>query len=473
MWRMRIVMMTNTYAPHVGGVARSVEAFAAEYRRRGHQVLVVCPEFENAPRREPNVVRVPAIQRFNGSDFSVVLIAPRWLRATVKAFAPDIIHSHHPFLLGATAVRLARTLDVPLVFTHHTMYEHYTHYVPGDSEAMRRFAVQLSTNYANLSDAVFAPSQAVAEILDRRGVRVPVHVVPTGVHLEDFAGGSGKGFRAILAIPESAFLVGHVGRLAPEKNPGFLAGAVARFLVQMPSAYAVIVGGGPSISGMREDLQRPGLAERVHFVGVLHGLFLVSAYKAMDGFAFASLSETQGMVLTEAMAAGVPVVAVSAPGVDEVVRDGANGRLLRNPGPGGVRCRPARHRRPAPGAAAHGSNLRAPHGGGIRPHAHGRRRDQGLPSPSGTSTHSRKRSPRRLAADAASPAQRMGSPGRHGRRRGVAWRRSRGLRVLRRARTLADHASDTAVVRRLRTFVRVEAGLIRLRRKLATASRPT
>ena len=127
------------------------------------------------------------------------------------------------------------------------MYEHYTHYVPGDSEAMRRFAVQLSTNYANLSDAVFAPSEAVAAILHRRGVQVPVHVVPTGVRLEDFAGGSGKGFRAILAIPESAFLVGHVGRLAPEKNSAFLAGAVARFLEQMPSAYAVIVGGGPSI----------------------------------------------------------------------------------------------------------------------------------------------------------------------------------------------------------------------------------
>jgi glycosyltransferase involved in cell wall biosynthesis len=195
---------------------------------------------------------------------------------------------------------------------------------------MRRFAVQLSTNYANLSDAVFAPSKAVAAILHRRGVKVPVHAVPTGVRLEDFAGGSGKGFRAILAIPESAFLVGHVGRLAPEKNPAFLAGAVARVLEQMPSAYAVIVGGGPSMSGMREVLQRPGPEERVHFAGVLHGLFLVSAYKAMDAFAFASLSETQGMVLTEAMAAGVPVVALSAPGVDEVVRDEMNGRLLRN-----------------------------------------------------------------------------------------------------------------------------------------------
>jgi glycosyltransferase involved in cell wall biosynthesis len=140
----------------------------------------------------------------------------------------------------------------------------------------------------------------------------------------------GPGFRAILGIPEDVFLVGHLGRLAPEKNLGFLAGAVARFLAETPSAYGLIVGSGPSMSGMREDLQRPGLEERVHFAGVLNGLFLVSAYKAMDAFAFASLSETQGMVLTEAMAAGVPVVALSAPGVDEVVRDEMNGRLLRN-----------------------------------------------------------------------------------------------------------------------------------------------
>ena len=333
---MRIVMMTNTYAPHVGGVARSVEAFAAEYRRRGHQVLVVCPEFENAPKREPDVVRVPAIQRFNGSDFSVVLVTPRWLRAAVETFAPDLIHSHHPFLLGATAVRLARTLDVPLVFTHHTMYEHYTHYVPGDSEAMRRFAVQLSTNYANLSDAVLAPSQSVATILHRRGVGVPVHVVPTGVRLEDFEKGSVNGFRAIMGLPENAFVVGHVGRLAPEKNLDFLADAVARFLAETPSAHALIVGGGPSMPAMRAALQGPSLKPRVHFAGVLHGLFLVSAYKSMDAFAFASLTETQGMVLVEAMAAGVPVVALSAPGVDEVVRDGINGRLLRNADPGAL-----------------------------------------------------------------------------------------------------------------------------------------
>ncbi len=323
---MKIVMVTNTYLPHVGGVARSVEVFSAEYRRRGHRVLVVCPEFEGAPEGERDVIRIPALQHFNGSDFSVVLAAPPSLRAEVERFGPDIIHSHHPFLLGASAVRLARVLDVPLVFTHHTMYERYTHYVPGDSEAMRRFAVNMSTNYANLSDAVFAPSETVAGVLRERGVHAPIHVVPTGIRLDRFAEGSGEGMRAVLDIPPGALVIGHVGRFAPEKNLSFLATAVARFLAECPHAHALFVGGGPSLGMLKETLA--SVVDRVHFTGVLEGRFLISAYKAMDVFAFSSLSETQGIVLVEAMAAGVPVVALAAAGVNDVVRDGENGRVL-------------------------------------------------------------------------------------------------------------------------------------------------
>lgn len=325
---MRIAMLTNTYAPHVGGVARSVQAFSDAFRRRGHEVLVVCPQFEGAPAEEPGVLRVPALQNFNGSDFSVVLSVPRSLRAAIEDFAPDVLHSHHPFLLGSTAVRLARVLDRPLVFTHHTMYEQYTHYVPGDSQAMRRFVIHLSTNYANLSDEVFAPSESVAEILRKRAVRVPVRVVPTGVRLADYTAGSGAGFRDIMGIPHDAFVIGHVGRLAAEKNLGFLGDALAAALAANPAAHALLVGQGPEGDALRARFIAAGVGARAHFAGLLQHRFLVSAYKAMDAFAFASHSETQGMVVSEAMAASVPVVALDAPGVREVVSDGVNGRLL-------------------------------------------------------------------------------------------------------------------------------------------------
>ncbi|HEY6131644.1 MAG TPA: glycosyltransferase, partial [Halioglobus sp.] len=139
---MNIVMLSNTYAPHVSGVARSIEAFARQYRTFGHQVLIVAPEF-NQHQSEKDVVRIPAIQNFNGSDFSVVLPVTGLLGDTLDAFQPDIVHAHHPFLLGMTALRIARYRQLPLVFTHHTLYEQYTHYVPGDSPVLRRFAIQL------------------------------------------------------------------------------------------------------------------------------------------------------------------------------------------------------------------------------------------------------------------------------------------------------------------------------------------
>jgi len=325
---MNIVMLTNTYTPHVGGVARSVEAFTTEYRRRGHRVLVVAPEFDNMPRNETDVVRVPAIQNFNDSDFSVALPVPGLLTEALDAFQPDLVHSHHSFLLGMTALRVARYRKLPLVFTHHTLYEQYTHYVLSDSTALRRFIIELDTHYANLCDQVFAPSESIAELLRERGVETPIAVVPTGVNVEHFAQGDGPGFRKNLGISENAFVAGHLGRLAPEKNLVFLAESIATFLKMEPRACFLLAGNGPSEADVRMIFEREGLSARLYIAGTLESRQLVDAYHAMDVFAFSSKSETQGMVLTEAMAAGVPVVALDASGVREIVKDRCNGLLL-------------------------------------------------------------------------------------------------------------------------------------------------
>lgn len=326
---MRIAMFTNTYTPHIGGVAGSVQMFTLGCRARGHQVLVVAPEFEGMPGEEEDVVRMPAIQKFNGSDFSVTLPATRVVLETLKSFRPEILHAHHPFLLGDTALRVAAALDLPLVFTHHTMYEHYTHYVPGDLPAFAQFIKALSTGYANLCDHVIAPSESVRAILVERGVETPVTVIPTGVALDKFRRVNGRAFRRRQGLPEDAFVVGHLGRLAPEKNLDFLARAVCRFLRGRPDAHFLIVGDGPSIDSVKTICGRARVTDRVHFAGNLVMPELARSYAAMDVFAFASKTETQGMVLTEAMAAGVPVVALDAPGARDVVRDDSNGRLLK------------------------------------------------------------------------------------------------------------------------------------------------
>ncbi len=325
---MNIVLLTNTFTPHVGGVARSVQAFTDEYRRRGHRVLVVAPAFPDTPAHETDVVRIPAIQNFNASDFSVALPFPTGLKDTLDDFGPHIVHSQHPFLLGMTAVRIARHRRLPLVFTHHTLYEEYTHYVPGDSPVLKRFVIELATHYANLSDQVFAPSESIRDLLMERGVTRPILVVPTGVQVERFAHGDGRAFRERHGIPPDAFVVGHLGRLAEEKNLGFLATSVAAFLDRRPEARFLVVGAGPAEGDIRRTFAEAGLAERLHVAGVLEKEALADSLHAMDVFAFASRSETQGMVLTEAMAAGLPVVALDAPGAREVVEDGADGRLV-------------------------------------------------------------------------------------------------------------------------------------------------
>src|SRR5919109_613171 len=178
---MRIMMFTNTYLPHVGGVARSVSSYEEEFCRRGHDVRIVAPEFEGAENSTGRVLRTPAIQHFNGSDFSVRIPQPGLMADYVDDFKPDILHSHHPFLLGDSALRMAWSRRLPLVFTYHTMYEQYTHYVPLDSEALKRFVIQMSTDYCNLCSHVVAPSESVAVLLRQRGITTPITSIPTGI----------------------------------------------------------------------------------------------------------------------------------------------------------------------------------------------------------------------------------------------------------------------------------------------------
>ena len=202
--------------------------------------------------------------------------------------------------------------------------------MPGDSPTLKRFAIELATHYANLCDQVFAPSESIQALLQERGVHSPIAVVPTGIHLERFAQGDGRAWRREAGIPEDAWVIGHLGRLAPEKNLEFLAQAAVDFIGRHAQAHFLVIGSGPSEKAMREIFARAGLEAHLHIAGILQRQELADALHAMDVFAFASRSETQGMVLTEAMAAGVPVVGLDAPGVREVVRDRHNGRLLFN-----------------------------------------------------------------------------------------------------------------------------------------------
>ncbi|AJF06617.1 glycosyltransferase [Geoalkalibacter subterraneus] len=336
---MKICMFTNTYLPHVGGVARSVSAFAEDLRALGHDVMVIAPIFPGVAELKEErhaVLRVPAIQNFNGTDFSVRLPLPGRIHRELDEFQPDIIHSHHPFLLGDAALRTASARELPLVFTHHTLYERYTHYVPFDSPMMQRFAIHLSTRYANLCQLVIAPSESLADLIRRRGVATPCRVVPTGVDVNFLSQGDGQAFRQENHIPGDAFVIGHLGRLAPEKNLAYLARAAAAVVRENADAWFLVAGSGPAADQIKEIFTAQGCDQRLVHVGQLQGDALRNCYAAMDLFVFSSTSETQGLVLVETMASGNPVIALDASGVREVLRDRENGRLLPTDAPESV-----------------------------------------------------------------------------------------------------------------------------------------
>lgn len=333
---MNICHFTNTFLPHVGGVARAVQTLLEDQREAGHRVLVVAPEFAEgkAPARvERSVVRIAALTHFNDSDFSVRLPLAAALEERLSDFPADLIHAHHPFLLGDTALREASKRGVPVVFTHHTLYEHYTHYLPMQSETAGDFAAEVATRFANRCAAVVAPSRSVRDLIVARGVVTPVHVIPTGIDTQLLASGDGMAARAAHGLPVDAPVIGHLGRLAEEKNLRYLSVSIGQAMRARPEAWALIVGDGPARADMEQVLASLGVASRVVFAGKLTGRRLRDACAAMDLFAFASLSETQGLVLAEVMAAGVPVVALDASGVREMVRDGKNGRLLPSNAP--------------------------------------------------------------------------------------------------------------------------------------------
>ena len=330
---MKIAMFTNAYPPHVGGVARSVYLTVENLIRQGHSALVATPSYEGDSddgECEAEIVRVHSLKNISGSDFSLPFPFSVELAEALSRFAPDIIHSHYPFLLGDMALRYGAMKRIPVVFTHHTRYEAYENLLPFDMDGFDSFVTELSTGYANLCDRVIVPTAGMVAILRDCGVDTPVSVIPTGIDVHRFSRGDGAGLRRRYGIAKDAFVAGYVGRLAPEKNLDFWSEAVCLFLEKKPSAHALVVGGGEFASAIKEAFRRRGLSDRLSMTGVLEGESLVDAYHAMDVFAFTSLLETQGLVLAEALASGCPVVALEAQCVRDVVPDGSGGYLVRS-----------------------------------------------------------------------------------------------------------------------------------------------
>lgn len=318
---MRVLMVSDVYFPRINGVSTSIETFRHTLAGEGVEVRVVAPRYGDEPD-EPHVARVPG--RPVPRDPEDRIVAWRAMRNTVRALAAqcDLVHIQTPFAAHYAGLGAARREGVPVLATYHTLFEEYLHHYAPFLPAcgLRALARLLSRRQCNALDGVVVPSVAMQARLSDYGVRRPIHVLPTGIPLARFAGGNRARFRAAHGIAPERPVALYVGRVAHEKNIGFLLEMAAVALKRCPDLLLLVAGEGPALPTLRAQAARLGLGDAVRFTGYLdRHRELPDCYAAADVFVFASRTETQGLVLLEAMAVGLPVVALAHMGTADIL----------------------------------------------------------------------------------------------------------------------------------------------------------
>lgn len=354
---MNVGIFTESYKPYVNGVSVSVSSFVGQLRSRGDSVHIFAPAMPGYVDGDADVHRYPSVRfhsRFLQYEPEYTLALGRFpglapflravfgatvygleerpaLDALLRRMPLDVIHTQSPFAMGAEGRRWARRRHIPLVTTFHTLYTEYTHYTPF---IPRWFALPNILRWTrmncNAADIVIAPTEAARDVLRSWGVHRPVSILATGIAAARFRDGAGAAVRAAQNIPAGAFLLLYAGRVAPEKNIPTLLEAFARVAARRPEAMLLFAGGGPDLEATRRRVEEAGLAGRVRFAGYVAREDMRDYYAAADVLAFPSETETQGLVLCEAMAAGLPFVAVESPGARSVVPDEAERYLIPN-----------------------------------------------------------------------------------------------------------------------------------------------
>ena len=331
---MHIAFFTNYYHPVVNGVVRSVASFREALMKQGHNVFVFAQADVNYEDTEPFIFRYPSLQLPLPGDISTALPVSPFVEQLLPSLKLDVIHTHHPVLLGQTAARRANEMNLPLVFTFHTQYWEYTHYIPFPMEAIQEFLKnrihKWLREYMQKCQHIILPSESMRDFLVREyGLQEMYTVIPTGTNLEPFLNADGKALRSEKGWEKETVLIS-IGRLGPEKNWDTLLQAFAKVAPEHPELRLVLIGDGQAKDSLQQLSSDLGIARQVTFTGALPFEQIPTYLKAADVFTFASVTETQGLVTIEAMAAGLPVVAVDGSGTRDIVEHDKQGFLVEN-----------------------------------------------------------------------------------------------------------------------------------------------
>ena len=321
---MRVLLVSDVYFPRVNGVSTSIRTFREDLASHGVDTQLIAPCYPGAEAAdEPGVLRVstagvpgdPEDRRMRWGALTRALDGQR-------AGGFDLVHIHTPFIAHYAGVRFARRANLPCIATYHTFFEEYLHhYLPVLPRRIGRvLARSFTRSQCRDVQALIAPSEPMRAVLLEYGVTTPIHVLPTGLPADRFRAGDGAAFRARLGVAPNVPLVLYIGRVAHEKNIGFLIEMFREVARALPLATLVIAGEGPARPALEAQVTALGLAERVRFVGYLdRNTALLDCYAAANAFVFASRTETQGLVLLEAMAQGAPVVSTAELGTRSIL----------------------------------------------------------------------------------------------------------------------------------------------------------
>ena len=336
---MRVVLTSESYLPYLSGVTVSVDALARGLGARGHEVLVVAPRPAPGAAVEEVGSPGPGPRHAWLDSYQLPVVAPAAYRMAwpnpmaaawqeARDFRPDVVHAHSPFVTGVLARRLSRAVNAPLVFTHHTRFADYGHYLGPFAGPGGRLTDAYLRRFWTGCAAIVAPSGGLAEEIRGRlpaSLRGRVHVIPTGVDVAGVRALDPVDSRPAAGWPAGCLVIATLGRLAPEKSTVTVLEAVAR----LPASRLVVIGGGQEADALQARARHADLEGRVEFSGPLPRREALARLAGADLFAFASRTETQGLVLAEALSAGLPAVAIDGPGVRDSVRDGIDGRVVR------------------------------------------------------------------------------------------------------------------------------------------------
>lgn len=323
---MKILFISDVYFPRINGVSTSIETFRHELRTLGHTVHLVAPDYQMPSPDESGILRVPS--RRVPMDPEDRFMSFSWVMRHLEKFRSeeyDIIHVQTPFVAHYLGLKLSKLLGIPCIETYHTFFEEYLyHYVPlVPKKLMRMVAKRFSRHQGNSLHGMVVPSHPMLGVLKNYGITTHAEVIPTGIEPESFVAGDRAAFRANYEIPKDRPVLLFVGRVAHEKNIGFLLKVLVLVKKSIPDILFVVAGEGPARESLEHDAKELGLGANAMFIGYLdRHTELNSCYCSADIFIFSSRTETQGLVLLEAMAQGVPVVSTAELGTRDVLMEG-------------------------------------------------------------------------------------------------------------------------------------------------------